>query len=183
MRFDKHQFVIIVFFCMLIAVFAIMQYCPLRNQAHAVEQVKSAQLAAAEKTEEQIRNLPALRSQLEEMKSNIENISKRIPYEPMLGAFLKEIADVMHKHRLTEQMVQPEVEIKMDGNINCIPVKMQCKGNLRQIYGFFGSLQNLDRLIKIEQIQLKNDQQLSGMLTMIATGNIYYRTSGSKNTI
>jgi hypothetical protein len=35
--------------------------------------------------------------------------------------------------------------------------------------------------MKIEQVQLKNDQELSGTVTMVAVGNIYYRTGGLKH--
>ena len=84
----------------------------------------------------------------------------------------------MNKHKLTEQMVQPNMEIQVNESFNCIPVKMQCKGTLLNMYEFLNSLQNLDRLMRIEQLQLKNDQELSGTISMIAVGNIYYRDAG-----
>ena len=85
MRFERQQFAIVFAFIALIAVFAILQYRPLRNQAHAMQRVKVAQLAAAEKAEGQIKNLPSLRNELEQMRSKIGAFNKRIPDERMLA--------------------------------------------------------------------------------------------------
>jgi Tfp pilus assembly protein PilO len=179
MRFERQQLGIIIAVIAMTAVFAVLQYLPLRSRAHAMEQVKAAQVSAGSMTETQIKSLPALRTQLGQMQTKVGNYEAKIPDERALGAFLQEIADVMNKHNLTDQLVQPENEIKID-NIMCIPVRMQCSGTFRQIFEFFESLEKLERLIRIEQVQLKNDRDLSGLVTMVARADIYYRISGSQ---
>jgi Tfp pilus assembly protein PilO len=180
MRFDRQQIGIVVAVVTLTAIFAILQYRPLRSQAHAMQQVKAAQLSACEKTEAEIKNLPALRGQLKATLVKIGNYDAKIPRQRNLGAFLQEIADAMNKYNLDEQMVQPDNEIELDG-IACIPVRIQCRGSLEQVFGFFRSLQTMERLIRIEQTQLKGDSTFSGMVTVVARGDIYYRTSGSQS--
>ena len=76
-------------------------------------------------------------------------------------------------------MVQPDSEIEVD-NLICIPVQIQCKGTMSQIFEFFKSLQNVERLVRIEQVQLKNDTDLNGHVTMTAKANIYYRQQKSQ---
>jgi Tfp pilus assembly protein PilO len=173
MKLEKQQLGIFAAIAVLIGVFAVLQYCPLRSSAHAMEKLKSAQISATSKTEEQIKNLPSLRTQLVQMQAEIGDYNRKIPNDRSLGVFLQEIADVMNKHNLGEQMVQPDSEVAVDG-LMCIPVRMQCKGSLRQIFEFFRSLGAVERLIRIEQVQLKNDSDLSGTITMTAKGNIYY---------
>jgi Tfp pilus assembly protein PilO len=179
MRLEKQQLGIFAAIIGMTAVFAVLQYMPLRSRAHAMEQVKAAQLSTGTKTETQIKNLPAMRTQLAQMQVTIGNYEEKIPDERKLGTFLQEIADVMNKHNLSDQVVQPDSEIKID-NIACIPVRMQCSGTLRQIFEFFESLRKIERLMRIEQVQFKNDHNLTGMVTMVARADIYYRTSAAQ---
>ena len=86
----------------------------------------------------------------------------------------------MNKHSLSEQMIEPNKEIE-DENLNCIPVKMKCKGKLFQIYEFFRELQGLDRLVRIEQVKLSNDNDFVGQIGMEARAIIYYRTKAGQN--
>lgn len=174
MRCEKQQLGIFITFAVMIVVFVIRQYLPLRNSARAVEQVKAALLSAGTKTDLQVRNLPILRTQLKELQAKVGNYDVQIPDDRGLGAFLQEIAAVMNKHNLSEQVVQPENEIKIDG-LTCIPVRMQCKGTTLQLFEFFKSLGTVERLMRIEQVQMKNASDLSGLVTMAAKVNIYYR--------
>ncbi|MDO8303426.1 MAG: type 4a pilus biogenesis protein PilO [Sedimentisphaerales bacterium] len=179
MQIEKQQLGIFAALAGLIAVFAMLQYRPLHGRVQAAEQIKSAQLSANAKTEELTKKLPMLRSQLEQMQAAVGNYEAKIPAERKIGAFLQEIAAVMDAHHLNDQVVQPDSEIEMDGLI-CIPVKIQCKGTMSQFFEFFKSLKNVERLVRLEQVQLKNDTELSGRVTMTAKANIYYRVLKSQ---
>jgi Tfp pilus assembly protein PilO len=57
---------------------------------------------------------------------------------------------------------------------------MQGKGRLKQIFEFFGRLQSLDRLVRIEQVKLVNDRDFSGEVSMQTKAVIYYRTEAGQ---
>jgi len=57
---------------------------------------------------------------------------------------------------------------------------MQCKGGVEQIFEFFKSLQNLDRLVRIEQIKLVNDQDFTGQASMQTKAVVYYRAEAEQ---
>ena len=76
-------------------------------------------------------------------------------------------------------MVEPYEEIEAE-NLSCIPVKMQCKGKLFQIYEFFRELQGIDRLVRIEQVKLSNDNDFKGQIGMQARAIIYYRAKAGQ---
>jgi Tfp pilus assembly protein PilO len=178
MRLEKKQLGIFGAAIAMVAVFVLLQYWPLHSRALAIKQIKAAQLSAGTKLEAQVKNLPSLRTQAKQMRENIGNFDAKIPNERQLGAFLQEIAEVMGKYNLKEQLVQPETEVQVD-NFNCIPIRMQCKGTLIQIFEFLRSLGSFERLVQLEQLQLKNDQDLNGLVTMVARGNVYYRIQKS----
>jgi Tfp pilus assembly protein PilO len=158
----------------LIGIFAFGLYKPFQNR------IKEVRMAQAEKRYERIkarfeaRQLPVLKQQRQEMMLRVGQMDKKIPGERMLGEFLEQIADAMNKHNLKDRLVEPKEEFKTDKCI-CIPVKMQCSGSIQEIFEFFRTMENFPRLVRIEALQLRNNTDLNGKVTMIAQADIYYR--------
>jgi Tfp pilus assembly protein PilO len=80
----------------------------------------------------------------------------------------------MNEHDLKEQVITPGAEVEAE-RFRCIPVSMQCKGKLSQIFKFYHQLQALDRLVRIEQVRLSNDSGYDGQVSMETKAVIYYR--------
>ena len=80
----------------------------------------------------------------------------------------------MNEHNLKDQHIKPGVEIQSE-NLSRIPISIECSGTLTQVFGFFQAFQGLERVIRIERLQLTNDKDFSGVVTMNALANVYYR--------
>jgi Tfp pilus assembly protein PilO len=179
MRIEKQQLGIFAVVGVIVVAFVMLQYGPLLSSIRITQQVKAAQLSAETKTDEQAKRLPILRTQLEQMQAKVGNYDAKIPADRKLGMFLQEIADAMTKHSLSEQVVQPDSETQAE-NLTCIPLRIQGKGTIRQLFDFFRSLETVNRLVRIEQVQLRNSADLSGSVTMTAKANIYYEMPKSQ---
>ena len=171
----KQQVAIFILAGMLVADFAMFGYLPLQKQMKAVKAKRSVQTLAIAKASAANAQLPAAKEQLEQLHTVVANYEQQVPAQRDLGAFLHRIADLMNEHNLGGQMVQPGGEISA-GPLQCIPVSVQCTGRLAQIFKFFKSLQNLDRLVRIERVALTNDHDFSGDVSMQTKAVIYYRT-------
>ena len=79
----------------------------------------------------------------------------------------------MNEHNLRDHQIQPGNEIN-DDDLNGIPVNVKCKGRLAQMFEFYKSLQRLDRLVRIEQVELLNESDFSGEVSMQTKVLIYY---------
>jgi len=86
----------------------------------------------------------------------------------------------MNKQNLKEQLVQPGSEIQ-SAEVNCIPINIECSGSLKQIFELFKSLNNFERLIRIESIRLINDKDFVGPLKMKVQASVYYRPTEEKH--
>ena len=118
--------------------------------------------------------MPLFTEQLRELRSKLENYEAKIPEQRDHGLFMKKIANLMNHHNLREQVIEPLEEIKTDGLI-CIPISMECRGKLAQIFEFYQQLQELDRQIRIKQVKLENNTDFNGEIAMEAEVVIYYR--------
>ncbi len=174
---EKQQIVIYVVAGVMAAGFVLFRYLPLRKRIKALEQAKATQTAAIAKASAQSRQLPALEKELLELQSKVGDYQRQIPAQRALGAFLHRIADLMNEHGLKGQLVEPGKEVKIadDTKLHAIPVNMQCKGRLAQIFKFYKSLQGLGRFVRIERVKLENARDFTGEVSMQTEAVIYYR--------
>ncbi|MHC4394064.1 MAG: type 4a pilus biogenesis protein PilO [Planctomycetota bacterium] len=140
----------------------------------AVEKTRAAQTLVITKGMAKSEQLSALKEELQKLQSTVSNYERQIPTDRELGTFLHRIADLMKGHNLKEQLIEPR-EVVEAGTLNYIPVNMKCKGRLKQIFGFYKSLQELDRLVRIEQVKLINENNFSGEISMQTQAVVYYR--------
>jgi Tfp pilus assembly protein PilO len=171
---EKQQVMICVIAGVVVGVFVMFWYMPLRHRMKVLEQDKATQTLAVARYDADGKRLPILKEQVEQLSSKLGNYEAKIPQQGALGPFIRRIADLMNEHNLKEQVITPGVEIETD-RFNCTPVKMQCKGKLEQVFRFYQRLQALDRLVRIEQVKLSNDSGYSGEVSMETRAVIYYR--------
>jgi len=180
MFFQKRQQIIIcVLAVAVVSGFLLLRYLPLRKKIKAVEQAKAAQTFAIAKASAESKQLPILEEQLLKLKVKVANYEENVPVQRDLGEFLRQIADLMNRHNLKEQVVAPAKEIKAD-ELKCIPIDLRCKGKLAQIFEFYKQLQRLGRLIRIERMELVNDSDFSGEVSMQTKAVIYYRSEAGQ---
>lgn len=171
---EKKQIAICVAAGAMVIAFVLFRYLPLRQRIKAVGRIKAAQRLAISKASMEKAQMPVLKEQLLKLQQTVGNYQASIPSETDLGVFLQMIADLMTKCNLNEQVIAPHKEITVEG-LNCIPVDMQCKGRLAQVFEFYKRMQKLERLIRIEKVKLANDADFSGRVSMQAKVVIYYR--------
>ena len=176
---EKQQIVLCAAAAVIVAGFVLLRYLPLHKRIRGIEQAKAAQTSAITKAQRQSERLPRLKEQLLKLRVAVENYQANIPAQRDLGFFLQQVANLMNDHNLKEQLVQPREEIETD-RLNCIPVDIQCKGQLIQVFEFYKSLQKLDRRVRVEQVKLVNDNDFSGEVSMQTKAIIYYKAKAGQ---
>jgi len=176
---EKQQCVIFGIAAVLVVGFVVFRYFPLRRRIKEAESKKINQMFIINKAADEASELPQLKEQIVNFQKALEKYDKNIPTQKGLGGFLQEITDLMDKHKLNEQLIQPGGVIKTE-TLNCIPLNMQCSGRLNQIFEFYRSLDGMDRLVRIVQVELSNSREFSGELKMRTEAFIYYRSSGEQ---
>jgi len=176
---ERQQAVICIVAGAILGGFVLFRYLPLQKRIKAVEQRRAEQALVIAKASAESEQLPALEEQLLKLQSTVGNYGRKVPENRNLGGFLHGIADLMNKYNLSEQLIQPDKEIETD-ELNCIPVNVQCRGKLKRIFEFYKSLQELDRLVRIEQVKLTNDSDFSGEVKVQTKAIIYYRAQAGQ---
>ena len=176
---ERQQIIICAAAVVMVGGFVLLRYLPLQKKMKAVKEAQAVQRLAIAKASARSEQLPALKERLLKLQTAVGNYEANIPAERDLGAFLHRIVNLMNEHNLQGQSIQSGKEIKAE-KLKCIPVSMQCKGELKQIFEFFRRLQSLDRLVRIEQVKLVNDRDFRGEVSMQTKAVIYYRTEAGQ---
>ena len=176
---ERQQITIFVIAAAIIGGFVLFRYLPLQKRIKAVKGAGAAQMLAITKGQAESKQLSVLKEQKLLLQQVVGNYDINIPTQRALGGFLQRIADLMNEHNLGGQVVTPREEIRA-GELNCIPLDIQCKGRLAKIFGFYKRLQSLDRLVRIEQVKLENDADFGGEVTMRTKAVVYYRAEAAK---
>jgi Tfp pilus assembly protein PilO len=173
---ERKQVVICLIAIVSVGGFVLFRFLPMYKTFKAVEQLKTAQRLIIAKGISDSEQLPLFMDQLIKFKAGIGDYENSIPQQKTLGLFVHQMADLMNQHQLEEQEIAPGAETEAEG-LNCIPVSIQCKGQLEQIFTFFRELQALDRLIRIQQVKLLNDQNFRGQVSLETDVVIYYKAA------
>jgi Tfp pilus assembly protein PilO len=160
--------------------FAFDGYLPSHRRLQSLRQTSAQQQQTIMMAAAQSKELAGLKARLRSAEQIIEHYDAHIPWEASLGVFLQEIAQIMTRHHLADQVVVPGQERESDG-VRCISVHVNCKGGLKDVFNFFHDFQKMDRLVRIEKVALKNDSDLTGRITMDADAMIVYRPQAERH--
>ncbi|MFA5293209.1 MAG: type 4a pilus biogenesis protein PilO [Phycisphaerae bacterium] len=169
------QFVMSIAVVTLAVAFVFLQYLPLSKKAKSLSTANAQLIADNTAINARVDVLPQLYVQIEEMKQQIGNFDAKIPLGRSHGTFLQKLAEVMQQHGLTELVIQPGSEIETP-SLSGIPVNIRCSGKLVQIFRFFKAMESFERVVRVSEVSLANDNKLDGILIMNAKVEMFYRT-------
>lgn len=170
-------YAVAVLFC---ADFAFYGYTPSHKRLQSLRKAEIQQGRMIDTAVAQSKELPALKARLQSVEQIVGHYEAYVPREVSLGGFLQDIARIMTEHHLADQVVVPGKEVE-SGGVRCIPVRINCKGSLRDIFGFFHDFQAMDRLVRIEKVVLQNDRDFTGQVGMDTNAVIFYRPSAERD--
>lgn len=178
---EDHKKQVIILSVLIVATVALggWQYYPIHRQKEQIRKTLEAQTVTMDQIREKCGQLPLLHRQALELSPRALEYDLRLPADKQFALLWQQIAEIMNRHRLMDQLVRPGEQV-CEGEICMIPLSIECAGTFEQVFGFFQDLETFDRLIRMEEIQLKNDKDLSGRLSLTARAQVFYR-SGQKS--
>ena len=180
MKLDKQQLIIMGMSVVILFGFGVFQYIPVIRQKHAIQVRMAQQDQLSEAICSQSVLLPELKQRKKELHEELIPFSKKVPQGRHFAQLWQQIADVMNECKLTDQLVQPGAELKSD-QLCSIPLAFECRGSLEQVFAFFQALENMERLIRIEEVKLENDSDFNAAVKLNAKASVYYQSDKRGN--
>jgi Tfp pilus assembly protein PilO len=174
-QMDKQQITILVLGAILLAGFGMFRYMPIVHKKLELKEQMARQSVSMEQIQEYSRLLPELNQQKKQMEEKQRQVSGKIPQDKQFAQLWQQIAEAMNQCNLQDQLVQPAAEITSK-EVCCIPLTIECQGTFDQVFKFFQLLENFDRLICFEDIQLENSDDFNAVLKLRARAQVYYQS-------
>lgn len=180
MKSDKQQLIIIGLSIAILGGFGIFQYIPVIHQKSRLREQMTQQDKLSETIYSQSVMLPELQQQEKQLQQKLVPFTKKIPHGRQFAQLWQQIADVMNECKLTDQLVQPGEELKSD-QLFSIPLTLECKGSVKQLFTFFKAMEDMDRLVRFEKIKIENDSDFNAVVKLTVKANVYYQPENKDN--
>ncbi len=178
MELDKKKIWIAAIAALAFALLAIVGYVPIVWQKYVISQSLRRQSLTMEQVRTCAEQLSAVEKKISELTPTAKKSELSIPENRRFASLWQEIAELMNQHNLKDQQVRPGEE-SQEGDVRSVSLDIQCNGALSDMFAFIGSLEKMDRLVRIEQMDLTNDKDYTGQLTLSAKAKVFYRAPDS----
>ena len=62
-----------------------------------------------------------------------------------------------------------------------IPLTLECRGSLKQLFAFFQAMEDMDRLVRFEEVKFENDSDFNAVVKLNVKANVYYQSDDKGN--
>ncbi|HOQ04073.1 MAG TPA: type 4a pilus biogenesis protein PilO [Anaerohalosphaeraceae bacterium] len=158
------------------------QYYPVYQQRKAFRALLSEEESRLEEVRECSEQLPILYRQIRDLKPAAEQYRRLFPDEQGYSRLWQQMTEMLARTQLSDQSVRPG-EVTCEDGLCSIPLEIRCTGSFDRIFELLRSFEQFDRLIRFEEISLRNDENVSGRLFLQAKARAFYQMtpSGKKN--
>jgi len=175
LKFQKEQLIILITASVLLGGFALLRFIPLAGHARSVRTAKAESELQRKHLEEYRKKLPVLKKKIEKYQIKVGDFDAKIPVDRKFASLCNKITDLMNEYKLQNQLIQPGKEI-IGENVNSVKLDINCSGKLRQVFGFFKAIENLERVVRIDNLDMKSETDFD-IISVKANAIVYYRSN------
>lgn len=115
-----------------------------------------------------------LDSQLEELQNTLKGLEDKLPYTNEIDKVLHSITVIVQKQGLNPKTIRTLKQKNNNGYVEQ-PLRMVMTGNYDAFYSFLLELEQLPRIMKINEITLKKLGKTQGQITADFTVSIFFQ--------
>ena len=180
MKLEKKQLIILGLSTAIVCGFGMFQYIPVIRQKNVIRDEMAQRDQLSEVICSQSVLLPELKQREKQLQEKLIPFTQKVPQTRQFSQLWQQIADVMNECQLTDQLVQPGKELKSD-QLCSIPLTLECRGSLKQVFAFFQAMEDMDRLVRFEEVKFENDSDFNALVKLNAKANVYYQSDDKGN--
>lgn len=166
----------VIFGLLLVAALALgaYQYYPVHQQRKAFQSLLAEEELRLEEVRECSEHLPILLQQVRNLQPASKEFERLFPDEQGYSRLWQQMTETLARAQLSDQSIRPGETVCEDG-LCSIPLEIRCTGSFEKIFDLLRSFEQLDRLIRLEEISMRNDENASGRLTLQARARAFYQ--------
>jgi len=174
--YAKVQYVLAAIIAVALGAFYIVVYRPQSADiAELNRQIAEKQQELAS-DRSQTNRLPAVAGELDRLNARLAGF-KELPPDPQFGPFIHDISGASQQAKLRKFTDQPG-EVTRDDLYSEMPVTLTFQGDFASVFTFIRHVEDMDRLTRVRDVQIKSIDSTLGTVDVTLTVNIYYSEAG-----
>jgi len=148
-------------------------YRPVLGRQAAVESKIAERRLALESGHGRAEELPQLMLRVEKLQAQVERTGRKLPRQPELGQFIKDITAVSQQTALRSFVVQPLGYKRADAVME-LPICMTFEGDFASAAQFLRQVEEFKRLTRVRRLNVRAKDGNDGTVQVELTLNIYF---------
>jgi Tfp pilus assembly protein PilO len=123
----------------------------------------------------QARNLPKVEQEIERLRQRVERFDKKLPKQPELAEFYNDVTKISQQAALSKLSWHLDSKPRQADHFTELPILFSFEGDFQSgALQFLRGTEDMQRLTRVHKLELKADDQHTGMVKAEVTMNIYY---------
>lgn len=161
MNLRKDQWLTIAIVAVVVTTFALVIYLPQYRQLSRLRQSVASAEETLQRDRCRVSELGQLRGDVKRIDERMAVYTRKLPEQPDVGPFLKDISNYAQLCGLEGASFQPQ-KLRPGDQYNQIPVEMRFKGTFPELFRFLRQARNMGRLTQVRSLNVRNDAKLEG---------------------
>lgn len=172
MKLRSEQAVTVVATLGVVCLFVFAIHLPQRRHLKQLEQDFRKQEENLSRAKEEYSQLAGLHKRVTTLRTVVNHLYKRMPAKGEFGSSLERIVAGLNSAKLITEEISPQSPVSED-KFSELPINIHFKGSFENICTFLAGLENLDRLVRIEDLRLEGDTSPSPVIKAKMVLNVY----------
>ena len=104
------------------------------------------------------KTLAGIQKDIQTVETKLDEFNQRLPKEKNIDEILKQVTHASSRAGVDLELIEP-LQIKEGGIYNRFPIKLSFKSTFENCFLFFLQLENLQRILQLESIIMKEDNR------------------------
>ena len=172
-RCTQAQWVLGAVLALTVGAFFLFGYRPAEVQQRKLRDAIETQRRDLVSRQSRAANLPAVTLEVDKLRARLDRFDKKLPRQPDLGEFIKQITQVSQQAELRKLSVQPGMP-KRTALYAEMPITLKFEGDFLSAESFIRQAEDMQRLTRVKNLTIRNRDSRTGQVDVSLTMSIYF---------
>jgi Tfp pilus assembly protein PilO len=171
-KFRSEQTLTVALVLGVVGLFVFTVHLPQKRHLKQLAREYRQQEADLLKAKEEYAQLAELNKKVTLLRNVVHRLYKRMPAKGEFGSSLEKIVAGLNASKLVTEEISPQSPVSEE-KFSELPININFKGSFENICTFLAGLENLDRLVRIENLRLEGDTSSTPVIKARMVLNVY----------
>lgn len=158
-------------YVVVLLLYVFLLYLPKNSDLSTLQTEQANLIKQKQQVEDRVKNKAARDAELQQLNADLTAALKELPNDREIPGLLKGISTLGKKVGLEVKKFQPLPEQKKE-YVAEVPVQLEVEGAYHEVGMFFDRLAKMNRIVYVQNIEMKEPEERGGKVVLSVTGNV-----------